>query len=241
MSLNHSQVEDIGQKSLAVLIDAENISSSKIKEILDEVAKYGKASVKRIYGDWTTPQMNAWKDYLHKHSIQPIQQFVYTVGKNSTDSAMIIDAMDLLYSRHFDGFCLISSDSDYTKLAVRIRESGLVVYGIGERKTPEAFRQACDQFIYIENLGPIAESEKKEPIYEPSELEQDTELIKNAIDDISDEDGWAYLSTVGVIVRNKKPDFDHRTYGNKKFSNFIRSRKIFDLSEDNTKVRNKTH
>ena len=230
-------LESSKQINLAVLIDAENISPQKIKDILDEVAKYGKASVKRIYGDWTTPQMNTWKDYLHKHAIQPVQQFRYTIGKNATDSAMIIDAMDLLYEGNIDGFCLISSDSDYTKLAVRIRESGLIAYGIGERKTPESFRHACDQFIYIENLGPIAESDEEKQVYDPIEFENDTELVKTAIEDASDEDGWAFLSRVSSIIRNKKPDFDFRTYGYKKFSDFIRNRAIFEISDDHQKVR----
>jgi len=238
LKVNQGQILEISkQNNLAVLIDAENISPQKIKEILDEVAKYGKASVKRIYGDWTTPQMNTWKDHLHKHAIQPVQQFRYTIGKNSTDSAMIIDAMDLLYSGNFDGFCLLSSDSDYTKLAVRIRESGLIAYGIGERKTPEPFRHACDQFIYIENLGSIAESEETKQLYDPIEFDNDTELVKTAIEDASDEDGWALLSRVGLIIRNKKPDFDFRTYGFKKFSDLIRHRAIFEISDDHQKVR----
>ena len=238
MSYNQEQPTEINkQNNLAVLIDAENISPQKIKEILDEVAKYGKTSVKRIYGDWTTPDMNTWKDHLHQYAIQPIQQFRYTTGKNATDSAMIIDAMDLLYSHNFDGFCLLSSDSDYTKLAVRIRESGLIVYGIGERKTPESFRHACDQFIYIENLGPIDDSGEKKLLYDPTEFEIDMELVKTAIEDASDEDGWAFLSRVGLIIRNKKPDFDFRTYGFKKFSDFIRERTIFKISEDHQRVR----
>ena len=237
MSYNQEQPTEINkQNNLAVLIDAENISPQKIKEILDEVAKYGKTSVKRIYGDWTTPDMNTWKDHLHQYAIQPIQQFRYTTGKNATDSAMIIDAMDLLYSHNFDGFCLLSSDSDYTKLAVRIRESGLIVYGIGERKTPESFRHACDQFIYIENLGPIDDSGEKKLLYDPTEFEIDMELVKTAIEDASDEDGWAFLSRVGLIIRNKKPDFDFRTYGFKKFSDFIRERTIFKISDDHQRV-----
>lgn len=238
MSFNQEQaIEPSKQKNLAVLIDAENISPQKIKEILDEVAKYGKASVKRIYGDWTTPDMNTWKDHLQQHAIQPVQQFRYTTGKNATDSAMIIDAMDLLYSGNFDGYCLLSSDSDFTKLAVRIRESGLMAYGIGERKTPESFRHACDQFIYIENLGPVAESGEIKPSYDPNEFKDDVELVKTAIEDASDEDGWALLSRVGLLIRNKKPDFDFRTYGFKKFSDFIRKKALFEISDDHQKVR----
>ena len=225
------------QKRLAVIIDAENTSPLKIKLVLDEIAKFGKASVKRIYGDWTTPQMNTWKKYLHKYSIQPIQQFTYTSGKNVTDSAMIVDAMDLLHSGNVDGFCIISSDSDYTRLAVRIRESGLEVYGFGEQKTPEAFRLACDQFIYIENLEPFNEITELTQLQKSVELQRDIELVKSAVEDASDENGWAFLSRVGIIIRNKKPDFDFRTYGYKKFIDFIQSMEIFEIDGDKLKLR----
>ncbi len=147
---------------LAVLIDADNANASLVEPLLKEIANYGTAHVKRIYGDWTRPQLSSWKDKLHKFAIQPIQQFSYTSGKNSTDSALIIDAMDLLYTNHFDGFCIVSSDSDFTRLACRIRESGLVVYGFGEKKTPEPFQKACDKFTYTENLEEIEEKEGQE-------------------------------------------------------------------------------
>lgn len=234
--LNNPRTTD-DQKKLAVLIDAENISPNKIKLILDEIAKYGKANVKRIYGDWTNTKMNTWKESINKYSIHPIQQFTYTTGKNATDSALIIDAMDLLYSANVDSFCIISSDSDYTGLAKRIRESGLDVYGFGEQKTPEAFRQACDQFIYIENLRPFNTITDFNELQKSIELQRDFELIKSAIEDVSDENGWALLSRIGINIRNKKPDFDFRTYGYKKLIDLIRSTELYDIHEDNLKIR----
>jgi uncharacterized LabA/DUF88 family protein len=232
-------------KKLAVLIDADNVQSAILNGLLDEIAKFGIASVKRIYGDWTSSRMSGWKESLLKYSIQPIQQFFYTTGKNSTDSAMIIDAMDLLHTNAFDGFCLISSDSDFTRLAARIRESGIIVYGFGEKKTPEAFRQACDQFIYTENLRSIATSEKKEDkiqsSLEPKEdlkivnvLKKDDQLIyliRTAVDDSSDDTGWAFLGTVGNNILNRSPDFDSRTYGFRKLSDLIKSLDLFDIEE----------
>ncbi|MEJ2574800.1 MAG: NYN domain-containing protein, partial [Gammaproteobacteria bacterium] len=181
---------------LALLIDADNAQAAFIDSLLAEVANYGVASVKRIYGDWTTPRLKGWKEVLLQHSIQPMQQFAYTVGKNATDSAMIIDAMDLLYTGNFDGFCIVSSDSDFTKLASRIRESGLVVYGFGERKTPSAFVSACDKFIFTEVLR--AKEDESEAIAKKStnELKQDTKLVnmlRNAVDASSDDSGWAHL------------------------------------------------
>ncbi|MEJ2327734.1 MAG: NYN domain-containing protein, partial [Chromatiaceae bacterium] len=185
---------------LALLIDADNAQAAFIDSLLAEVANYGVASVKRIYGDWTTPRLKGWKEVLLQHSIQPMQQFAYTVGKNATDSAMIIDAMDLLYTGNFDGFCIVSSDSDFTKLASRIRESGLVVYGFGERKTPSAFVSACDKFIFTEVLR--AKEDESEAIAKKStnELKQDTKLVnmlRNAVDASSDDSGWAHLGPVG--------------------------------------------
>ncbi|HEX8778884.1 MAG TPA: NYN domain-containing protein [Rhodanobacter sp.] len=222
---------------LAVLIDADNARPAIVEGLLAEVAKYGTAHVKRIYGDWTKPDLNGWKDALLRHSIQPIQQFRYTVGKNATDSAMIIDAMDLLYGSRFDGFCIVSSDSDFTRLASRIRESGLTVYGFGEKKTPEPFRTACDKFIYTEVLAGIAETE---PASAPKprsakELRGDTRLVnllRNAIEATSDDDtGWAQLARIGQIISKQSPDFDSRNYGYAKLSGLIKGIGLFETEE----------
>ncbi|MFQ5709547.1 MAG: NYN domain-containing protein [bacterium] len=216
---------------LAVLIDADNAQPSITEGLLSEVAKFGTASVKRIYGDWTTPSLNSWKTVLLEHSIQPIQQFRYTVGKNATDSAMIIDAMDLLYTRRFDGFCLVSSDSDFTRLASRIREEGLVVYGFGEQKTPKSFVSACDRFIFTEvlRLEQDAESVVKKTT---AELKRDTKLVtllRSAIDAASDDDGWAQLGTVGSNIAKQSPEFDPRNYGYKKLGELVVAVKLFDI------------
>ena len=219
---------------LAVLIDGDNTRSSIIEGLLSEIADYGTASIKRIYGDWTTPQLNSWKDTLLRHSIQPIQQFAYTSGKNATDSAMIIDAMDLLYSNTFDGFCIVSSDSDFTKLASRIRESGITVYGFGERKTPTAFVTACDKFIYLDVLSAKMDDTptlKKEPL---SKLKQNTKmmnLFRNAVEVSSDDSGWANLGTVGSNIAKHSPDFDPRNYGFSKLGELFTAIKIFDIEE----------
>ena len=224
---------------LAVLIDADNAQPTMIEELLAEVAKYGTAHVKRAYGDWTGTNLRGWKDHLLAQSIQPIQQFAYTRGKNATDAAMVIDAMDLLYSGRFDGFCIVSSDSDFTRLAARIRESGLTVYGFGERKTPKPFVAACDKFIYIENLThpetaaePADEAGK--PVTRPSaaQLKADNALInllRNAVEAASDDDGWAALASVGHIVTNQRPDFDSRTYGYGKLSDLMAATTLFEL------------
>ena len=220
------------QKRLAVLIDAENAQPTMIIHILDEIAKFGSANVKRIYGDWTSQQMSSWKKMLLKFSIQPIQQFKYTTGKNAVDSALIIDAMDLLHTAQYDGFCIVSSDSDYTRLASRIRESGLVVYGFGEKKTPEPFIKSCDQFIYTENLVPRFDS--PEQVLTALKLQGDKELVNlltSSVRDASDESGLANLADVGGIIRNKKPDFDQRTYGYTKLSNLFKAVGLFDLEE----------
>jgi len=208
-------------QKLAVLIDADNAQPSIVDALLAEIAKYGTASVKRIYGDWTLPQLKGWKEVLLTHSIQPIQQFGYTSGKNATDSAMIIDAMDLLYTGNFDGFCIVSSDSDFTKLAARIRESGLTVYGFGEKKTPTPFVSACDKFIYTEVLrAEEAGEETAAPIKRltAAELKRDRRLIrllKEAVDAASDESGWAHLGAMGNIIAKQSPEFDPRNYGYK--------------------------
>lgn len=219
---------------LAVLIDADNAQPSIIEELLAEIAKYGTANVKRIYGDWTGSHLKGWKEVLLKYSIQPIQQFRYTIGKNATDTAMIIDAMDLLYTNKFDGFCIVSSDSDFTKLASRIRESGLVVYGFGEKKTPEAFVSACDKFIYTEVL--ISKEDDRQSIKQKSanELKQNTKLVnllKNAVEASSDDSGWAHLAPVGSNIAKQAPNFDPRNYGYKKLGELIAATKLFETEE----------
>ena len=224
---------------LAVLIDADNAQPAIVNALLAEIAKYGTAHVKRAYGDWTTGTLRGWKDQLLAQSIQPIQQFAYTRGKNATDAAMVIDAMDLLYSGRFDGFCIVSSDSDFTRLAARIRESRLTVYGFGERKTPKPFVAACDKFIYIENLS-YAEGATEpagEPVARPArtsdaQLKADTALVsrlRNAIEAASDDDGWAQLASVGQIITNQSPDFDSRTYGYAKLSDLMAATTLFEL------------
>jgi uncharacterized LabA/DUF88 family protein len=219
---------------LAVLIDADNAQPSIVDSLLAEIANYGIASVKRIYGDWTTPSLKRWKEVLLQHSIQPIQQFAYTKGKNATDSAMIIDAMDLLYTSNFNGFCIVSSDSDFTKLASRIRESGLLVYGFGEQKTPSAFVSACDKFIYTEVLR--AKTDESEAIVKKSsnELKQDTKLVnllRNAVEASSDESGWAQLGPVGSNIAKQSSEFDPRNYGYGKLGELVTSTKLFDVEE----------
>jgi uncharacterized LabA/DUF88 family protein len=224
---------------LAVLIDADNAQPSIIEGLLAEVAKYGTAHVKRAYGDWTGTSLKGWKDHLLAQSIQPVQQFAYTRGKNATDAAMVIDAMDLLYSGRFDGFCIVSSDSDFTRLAARIRESGLTVYGFGERKTPKPFVAACDKFIYIENLtyaehAAPADEAVAAPVPRATAalLKGDTALVnllRNAVEAASDDDGWAPLAGVGTIITNQRPDFDSRTYGYAKLSDLLDATTLFEL------------
>jgi hypothetical protein len=219
---------------LAVLIDADNAQAGIVDGLLAEVANYGVASVKRIYGDWTSTRLKSWKEVLLEHSIQPIQQFAYTKGKNATDSAMIIDAMDLLYSGNFDGFCLVSSDSDFTKLASRIRESGLLVYGFGERKTPSAFVSACDKFIYTEVLRAKTEASDNIARKSSGELKQDARLVnmlRNAVESSSEDDGWARLSIVGSTIAKQTPEFDSRNYGYAKLGELVAATRLFDTEE----------
>lgn len=221
---------------LAVLIDADNAQPLIVEGLLAEIAKYGTANVKRIYGDWTSTKLRGWKEHLLNHSIQPIQQFGYTTGKNATDSAMIIDAMDLLYTDQFDGFCIVSSDSDFTKLAARIRESGLVVYGFGEQKTPDPFVAACDKFIYTEVLRSDEEDDEESTFRRMStnELKQDTKLVnlmRSAIEASSDESGWAHLGQVGSYISKQSPEFDPRNYGYRKLSNLVKTIKLFEIEE----------
>jgi len=219
---------------LAVLIDADNAQPSITEGLLLEIAKFGVASVKRIYGDWTTPLLSGWKTILLEHSIQPIQQFRYTVGKNATDSAMIIDAMDLLYTRRFDGFCLVSSDSDFTRLASRIREEGSIVYGFGERKTPKPFVSACNKFIFTEVLSSQENAEPAVKKKTAIELKRDTKLVtlfRTAIEAASDDTGWAHLGAVGSNIAKQAPEFDPRNYGYKKLGELAAIIKLFDVDE----------
>jgi uncharacterized LabA/DUF88 family protein len=208
---------------LAVLIDADNAQAVVIRELLAEVAQYGTATVKRAYGDWTTPQLGIWKEVLHVHAIQPVQQFCYTTGKNATDSALIIDAMDLLHGGRVDGFCLVSSDSDFTRLATRIREAGLTVIGFGEKKTPKPFVAACDKFVYTEILrrpapgaAPVPAPEAPEP---PEPLRP---LLTAAVSAGTQEDGWAPLGLVGSLLLKSDPSFDARNYGFRKLSELVK-------------------
>lgn len=229
------------QLKLAVLIDADNTQASIIDGLLAEVAKYGVASVKRIYGDWTNTNLRSWKDKLLEYAIQPIQQFSYTTGKNSTDSAMIIDAMDLLYTENLDGFCVVSSDSDFTRIAMRLREDGKLVLGFGQRKTPKPFVAACDKFIYTEILReadeePVPEKAKAEVEKSKETLDWKTDrklqaMLRAAVEDAADESGWAYLGPVGQYVANRQPEFDPRNYGFRKLGELIRSSGWFEIDE----------
>ena len=221
-------------EKLAVLIDADNAQPSILDGLLSEIAKYGTANVKRIYGDWTLPHLKGWKEHLLQYSIQPIQQFGYTSGKNSTDSSLIIDAMDLLYTGKFDGFCIVSSDSDFTRLASRIREAGLIVYGFGERKTPKAFVSACDKFIFTEVLRSKDNGNEKISRKTTSELKQDTKLVnllRNAVEASSDDSGWAHLGTVGSNIAKQASEFDPRNYGYKKLGELMSATNIFQIEE----------
>jgi len=221
-------------EKLAVLIDADNAQPSILDGLLSEIAKYGTANVKRIYGDWTLPHLKGWKEHLLQHSIQPIQQFGYTSGKNSTDSSLIIDAMDLLYTGKFDGFCIVSSDSDFTRLASRIREAGLIVYGFGERKTPKAFVSACDKFIFTEVLRSKDNGNEKISRKTTRELKQDTKLVnllRNAVEASSDDSGWAHLGTVGSNIAKQASEFDPRNYGYKKLGELMSATNVFQIEE----------
>ena len=213
-------------QKLAVLIDADNAQASVIQELLAEVSRYGTATIKRAYGDWTTTNLKSWKEVLHTLAIQPIQQFSYTTGKNATDSALIIDAMDVLHTGNVDGFCLVSSDSDFTRLATRIREAGLVVYGFGERKTPEPFVAACDKFIYTEILR--NEPEETKPGQEPvAELPKLKPILLNALNATVREDGWTSLAALGGQITRSNPSFDPRNYGVSKLGELIRQQAAY--------------
>ncbi|TXJ07774.1 MAG: NYN domain-containing protein [Acinetobacter sp.] len=233
---------ELKPKKFAVLIDADNSSVNSIDAVLQEIAKYGIASVKRVYGDWSSETLKNWREVLLPHAITPVQQFAYTKGKDATDMILIIDAMDLLYGGALDGFCIISSDSDFTPLASRIRESGLTVYGFGRKRTPEAFRQACDKFIFVENLlsdekediKQNAQSKKtntndNSDIRKISEIDKYTlNLIYKAVKDNADDSGWAYLGSIGTYLTQVKPDFDTRNYGHEKLSGLVQALGLFE-------------
>ncbi|MCB0715118.1 MAG: NYN domain-containing protein [Chitinophagaceae bacterium] len=224
---------------LAVLIDADNIPHRLINGIMEEIAKYGVPTFKRIYADWTKPHVAGWKSVLLDHAITPVQQYSYTIGKNSSDSALIIDAMDILYTGRVDGFCVVSSDSDFTRLATRLREAGMIVYGMGEQKTPSAFRTACDKFIYIEILDSQSSTTKEKKLTPSKKTDQSiskadkklVSLITSSINDITDEDGWAFLGELGSLLLKKRPDFDPRNYGYAKLLPLIKSLKKFEIDE----------
>jgi len=266
------QENNTKELKLAVLIDADNVPYSNVKGMMEEIAKFGTPTTKRIYADWTRPNANGWKAVLLEHAITPVQQYSYTTGKNSSDSALIIDAMDLLYTGKVDGFCIVSSDSDFTRLAIRLRESGMKVIGIGEQKTPASLIAACDRFIYLEVLdGAIkkkkpkaaavaSEPENKEskkitpkmtapktpekPIQKPlNKIDEPTiELIESTIEDIGDDDGWAFLGDVGNLIVRKKPEFDPRNYGFSKLTPMLKSlTDILEIDERESDKRNIKH
>ncbi|MDH7499877.1 MAG: NYN domain-containing protein [candidate division NC10 bacterium] len=231
------QFNEGSTRKIALLIDGDNAQPSFIEKILTEVGKYGSITIRRIYGDWTTPSMSGWKETLNNHAIQPVQQFRYTIGKNATDSALIIDAMDILHSHLVDGFCIVSSDSDYTRIATRIREMGIFVMGIGKEKTPKAFVNACNVFIYTENLIPKqsgrrmkrADKAAADKVEKPRKAEA-IPLLKQAFEMAMQEDGWANLSAMGFYLHQLDPGFDPRTYGYKQLSQLIKTySNLFEL------------
>ena len=228
-----------GGARLAILIDADNSNPAKLPDLLAEIAKYGNASVRRAYGNWTSGHLGGWKNGLLTHSITPIQQFNYTTGKNATDSALIIDAMDLMYGGHLDGFCIVSSDSDFTRLAARIREQGLTVYGFGERKTPQAFVAACDQFVYVENLGDddgdeAPAGDKRKQARKKPALKRDRKLdalLREAVDAASDDSGWAPLGAVGSNLVRLASDFDPRSWGFRKLKDLVAAHPDYQVQD----------
>lgn len=246
-------MDTTNELKLAVLIDADNVPSSNVKGMLEEIAKYGTPTFKRIYGDFTKPNLAGWKNVLLANAITPIQQYGYTTGKNATDSALIIDAMDILYTGNVDGFCIISSDSDFTRLATRLREAGKKVFGMGEKKTPTAFIASCNKFIYIE----ILHKEPKEPLTptttrvtkkkvkkdDPADAQKRNleQLITNSINDLAEEDGWVFLGVLGNLILKKQPDFDPRNYGFKKLLDLIKSMPSIEVEERHTGKNNIAH
>ena len=235
--------------SLAVLIDADNVPYSNVKGMMEEIARYGTPSIKRIYGDWTKPTVSGWKNVLLENAITPIQQYSYTTGKNATDSAMIIDAMDILYAGNTDGFCIISSDSDFTRLAIRLREASKKVFGFGEKKTPGAFKAACDKFIYLEIISaPSPKLDNSDDDSSPANNSKQNSvekidknvvgIISSSITDLADENGWAFLGEVGSLIMKKQPDFDSRNYGYAKLTPLIRYINKFEIDERESGQRN---
>ena len=244
-------METTKELKLAGLIDADNIPYSNVKGMLEEIAKYGTPTFKRIYGDWTKPTLSGWKTVLLENAITPIQQYSYTKGKNSSDSALIIDAMDILYTGDIDGFCIISSDSDFTRLATRLREAGKQVFGMGERKTPTPFIASCNKFIYIEILqketkaADLSKAKKTEPVKKPAAVStinhELVKLISDSINDIAEEDGWVFLGVLGNLILKKQPDFDPRNYGYKKLVDLIKGIEGIEIDERPTGKKNVSH
>ncbi|HYG02784.1 MAG TPA: NYN domain-containing protein [Chryseosolibacter sp.] len=242
-------IERSKELRLAVIIDADNVPYGNVKAMMEEIAKYGTPTFKRIYGDWTKPNTSGWKSVLLENAITPIQQYGYTVGKNATDSAMIIDAMDILYSGRVEGFCIVSSDSDFTRLAIRLREAGMVVIGIGERKTPEPFITACDKFIYIEILnydephtdGAAKKRGRGKKTETPQFDKRTLNVIKSSINDLADESGWAFLGEVGTLILKKQPNFDSRNYGFKKLLHLMKSFDSIEVDERQSETGTSRH
>jgi len=239
-------------KRLAVLIDADNVPYTNVKEMLEEIAKDGTPTIKRIYADWTKPTVSGWKNVLLENAITPIQQYSYTTGKNSSDSALIIDAMDILYSEKVDGFCIVSSDSDFTRLATRLREAGMKVFGFGEKKTPKPFITACDKFIYIEILKPepavtiemttTTKSKAKTEVKPLDRIDRELiTLITESVGDLADENGWTFLGNLGSFILKKKPDFDPRNYGFPKLLPLIKNINKFEIDERDSGINNIRH
>lgn len=235
---------------LAVLIDADNVPYANIKGMLEEIAKYGTPTFKRIYGDWTRPALSGWKSVLLEHAVTPIQQYAYTTGKNATDAALIIDAMDILYTGNVDGFCIISSDSDFTRLATRLREAGKLVLGMGERKTPKAFIASCNKFIYIEILHKepaaaevlVAPAKRKKKTKEENGISREmVKLVKSSIQDVAEEDGWVFLGVLGNLILKKQPDFDPRNFGHKKLLDLIKATPGIEVEERHSGRSNSAH
>ncbi|MBX2887757.1 MAG: NYN domain-containing protein [Ferruginibacter sp.] len=238
------------EDKLAVLIDADNVPYAHIKEMLEEISKNGTPTIKRIYADWTKPTVAGWKNVLLENAITPIQQYSYTTGKNSSDSALIIDAMDILYSGKVNGFCIVSSDSDFTRLATRLREAGMTVIGFGEKKTPQPFISSCDKFIYLEILKPTsskpkkhdkkaAKHKKEEPL---SRIDAEIiRLIAESVSDLADENGWTFLGSLGNYILKNKPDFDPRLYGFPKLLPLIKETNLFEIDERDTGIGNIRH
>ncbi|MEG0916064.1 MAG: NYN domain-containing protein [Myroides sp.] len=241
----------MNDERLAVLIDADNVPYANVKEMLEEISKNGTPTIKRIYGDWTKPTLSGWKNVLLDNAITPIQQYSYTSGKNSSDSALIIDAMDILYSEKVNGFCIVSSDSDFTRLATRLREAGMTVIGIGEKKTPQPFISSCNKFIYIEILkvkepvNEVASTRRKKTATTENPLNKidikTIKLIEDSVDDLADESGWTFLGNLGNLISKKKPDFDPRNYGFTKLYPLIKHIGKFEIDERDTGVKNIRH